>query len=130
VSYLLDTHVWLWWTAGSPRIDKRTRALFDKSRANIVVSAASAWEIAIKNKRGRLPLPDAVQRYVTDQLSRQGIGSLDVTVEHALATADLPTLHTDPFDRILIAQAICEGLTLVTADASVARYPVAQLFLK
>lgn len=96
MSYLLDTHVWLWWTAGSPRIDERTRALFDRSPANVVVSAASAWEIAIKNRLGRLPLPNVVKRYMTEQLSLQGIRSLDVTVEHALATADLPTLHPIP----------------------------------
>jgi PIN domain nuclease of toxin-antitoxin system len=127
VKLLLDTHVWLWWTAGSPRITADTRRLFDERANELLLSAASAWEIAIKYRLGRLPLPSGPAEYITSQLMLQSIRALDVTVAHAACTAELPLHHNDPFDRLLIAQARCEGLTLVTADRAIAAYAVAQL---
>ena len=126
---LLDTHVWLWWTAGSPRIGYETRRLFEDAGSDLILSAASAWEIAIKYRIGRLELPAKPQEYIALQMQRQSIRALDVTVSHAASTAELPLHHADPFDRMLVAQARCEGLTLVTADKALAPYEVAQLRL-
>jgi PIN domain nuclease of toxin-antitoxin system len=123
---LLDTHVWLWWTAGSPRIKADTRRLFGERENELLLSAASAWEIAIKYRLGRLPLPSGPMEYISSQLMLQSIRALDVTVAHAAATAELPPHHSDPFDRLLIAQARCDGLTLVTADRAISAYAVAQ----
>jgi PIN domain nuclease of toxin-antitoxin system len=102
-------------------------ALLNDPSNDVAFSAASAWEIAIKWRIGRLTLADSPERYIPLQLLRQGISSLEVTVRHAVATADLPPHHGDPFDRLLMAQARCDGLTLVTADATLAQYPVALL---
>jgi len=124
---LLDTHVWLWWSMGSARIDAKTRALFDERANVLMLSAASAWEIAIKHRIGRLALPDIPERFIPAQLALQSIAPLDITVEHASTTAQLPLHHTDPFDRLLIAQARCENLTLVTADSALEPYAVARL---
>lgn len=129
MKYLLDTHVWLWWTAGSERIERSTREKFLSSSNELLVSAASAWEIAIKYRLGKLALPSEPRVYVRAQLALQAIRSLDVTVAHASATADLPLHHSDPFDRLLIAQARCEDLVFVTADRSLAAYDVPQLRL-
>ena len=129
MNYLLDTHVWLWWTAGSPRISTQARRLFDERENDLFLSAASAWEIAIKSRLGRLTLRSSVETYVTSLLASQSIRALDVTVVHAAATSELPLHHGDPFDRILVAQARCEGMTLVTADRAIEPYEVAQLRL-
>ena len=125
--FLLDTHIWLWWTAGSPRLDPETRRIVDDRSNEVIFSAASAWEVAIKYRIGRLALPDSPKSYVKRQLALQSIRALDVTIEHALETAELPLHHGDPFDRVLIAQARCECLTLVTADEALRPYAVAQL---
>ena len=103
------------------------RRLFDERANELLLSAASAWEIAIKYRLGRLPLPSGPAEYINSQLMLQSIRALNVTVEHAAATAELPLHHSDPFDRLLIAQARCEGLTLVTADRAIADYAVSQL---
>ncbi len=125
--FLLDTHVWLWWTAGSSRIGGHTRQLFDDPSNELMLSAASAWEIAIKYRLGRLALPASPEIFIASQIARQSVCTVDVTIAHATATADLPLHHGDPFDRILVAQARCEALTLVTADKAMTPYAVAQL---
>ena len=88
------------------------------------LSAASAWEIAIKHALGKLPLPEPPAIYVPERMRLSGFEGLAVTHAHALAVADLPPHHRDPFDRILVAQAGVEGLTLVTADAALEPYDV------
>lgn len=103
------------------------RRLFDERANELLLSAASAWEIAIKYRLGRLPLPSGPAEYSTSQLAEQSIRALDVTLAHAAATADLPLHHSDPVDRLLVAQARFEGLTLVTADPAIAAYAVALL---
>lgn len=129
MKYLLDTHVWLWWTAGSSRIERSTRDTLVASSNELLLSAASAWEIAIKYRLGRLALPSEPRTYLRAQLALQAIRTLDVTVAHASATADLPLHHNDPFDRLLIAQARCEDLVFVTADRALSAYDVPQLRL-
>lgn len=94
----------------------------------ILVSAATAWEIAIKFRLGRLGLPEDPQRFVPEQIEANAFSALAVQVRHALKVSDLPDLHRDPFDRILVAQALTEGIPLVTSDPQVRRYPVETLW--
>lgn len=120
---LLDTHVFLWLLAEPERLGKQLDLLEDPSN-QLLLSAASSWEIAIKAQIGRLNLPDDPRRYVPDRMRAIGVDPLPVEHNHALAVCDLPPLHRDPFDRLLVAQARDMHLRIVTADAQIARYDV------
>jgi PIN domain nuclease of toxin-antitoxin system len=123
VTLLLDTHVLLWWLADDPRLTPAMReAIADPSRS-VVVSAASAWEAAIKASVGKLRVPDGLR----DELVRHGFDELPVTVEDGLAAGALPRHHSDPFDRMLIAQAARRQFVLVTADRRFSDYDVLTL---
>ncbi|MDO9385447.1 MAG: type II toxin-antitoxin system VapC family toxin [Thiobacillus sp.] len=119
---LLDTHMLLW-AAGSPdQLSPAARALLEDLNNELVFSAASLWEIAIKRGLGRADFQvDA--RVLRRGLLDNGYLELSITSEHAVFIDSLPAIHKDPFDRILIAQATVEGITLLTADALVAQYP-------
>lgn len=121
MSYLLDTHILLWAAAGSDRLTSAARRLIGDPANTLVFSAASLWEIAIKSGLGRDDVQVDAKRLRTG-LRDNGYVELPVTGAHAAAVADLPPLHRDPFDRLLIAQARIEGLELVTADRIVAQY--------
>jgi PIN domain nuclease of toxin-antitoxin system len=123
VELLLDTHVFLWLLAEPERLGTHLRYVEDPANG-LLLSAASSWEIAIKVRLGRLALPDDPRRYVPDRMRAVGAEPLDVEHAHALAVAELPPLHRDPFDRMLVAQARHLRLTIVTADADLARYDV------
>ncbi|HEY7060032.1 MAG TPA: type II toxin-antitoxin system VapC family toxin [Chloroflexota bacterium] len=119
---LLDTHLLLW-AAGQPeRLSATARRLLDDPRNELLFSAASLWEIAIKSALGRDDFR-VEARVLRRGLLDNGYVELPITSQHAVSTDNLPPLHKDPFDRLLLAQALCEGITLVTADAQVARYP-------
>ena len=120
---LLDTCTFLWIIAGSKQLSSRARDSFRDPGNEIFLSAASAWEIAVKYKLGRLPLPEAPEAFVPAQRSAHGIECLDVDEESALHVVRLPELHRDPFDRILIAQALVGGLVLLTPDEAIRQYP-------
>lgn len=120
---LLDTHVFLWLLAEPERLGKQLDLLEDPTN-QLLLSAASSWEIAIKAQIGRLDLPDDPRRYVPDRMRAIGADPLPVEHNHALAVCDLPPLHRDPFDRLLVAQARDMHLRIVTADAQIARYDV------
>lgn len=121
MSYLLDTQILLWAAAGSDRLTSAARRLIGDPANTLVFSAASLWEIAIKSGLGRDDVQVDAKRLRTG-LRDNGYVELPVTGAHAAAIADLPPLHRDPFDRLLIAQARIEGLELVTADRIVAQY--------
>lgn len=125
---LLDTHTFLWWNMGDTRLSKLATETIADGRNEIFLSAVSAWEIAIKFRRGRLTLPEAPERYVTSRLALHGFQPLSVQLNHALRTAELPDYHNDPFDRLLIAQSQWENLPLVTADPEIVQYEVAVLW--
>lgn len=118
---LLDTQILLW-AAGQPeRLSRSARKLLNDARSELLFSAASLWEIAIKNTLGREDFrvePRLLRRGLLDN----GYVELPVTSQHAVSIDGLPPLHKDPFDRLLLAQALCEGVTLVTADAQLAQY--------
>ncbi len=116
---LLDTHVFLWWRLDSRRLARSAREKI--ATAEIVwVSAASAWEIAIKRGLGRLKLDESFGSMVADS----DFSSMDVTFAHAERVGTLPAHHADPFDRMLVAQALVEGATLMTHDRQLAPYDV------
>lgn len=121
---LLDTHVFLWWQAGDPRLGDGPRETIAKAPV-VFVSAASAWEAAIKAGLGRLRLPTNIEEGVESA----GFSKLPITFAHAERVSALPRHHSDPFDRLLIAQAQLEGLTLVTHDGAFPEYDVALLLI-
>lgn len=122
MKYLLDTQLLLWAAAEPQRLSASARALFDDVDNVLVFSAASIWEIAIKSSLGRADFsidPRVFRRALLDN----GYHELPIDGAHAAAVIDLPPLHRDPFDRLLVAQSRMEGITLLTADDQVARYP-------
>ncbi len=112
--YLLDTHLIYWWMTADARLGKATQRIITNSE--IVVSTASLWEMVLKNAKGKLPLP---QGAITEQLEAQGIALLPILPRHIEAARSLTCAHSDPFDRLLIAQAYDERLTLLTRDAAI-----------
>ena len=124
MKYLLDTGVGLWSLTEPERIHPRVHQLIAEGREELYLSAASSWEISIKSALGKLHLPLPPARLVPESLAAQGIQPLPITHAHALGVSELPMYHKDPFDRLLIAQAQVEGMTILTADRSFARYGV------
>ncbi len=122
MSLLLDTHVVLWWLTDDPALADDLKERLDHE-PDVYVSAATIWEIAIKQAIGKLKEPTDLPERVRDS----GFHELPVRSDHAVAAGRLPLIHRDPFDRILVAQARCEGLTLVTRDPEVRKYDVALL---
>ena len=126
--YLLDTHVFLW-LASEPRRLGSDLAVLEDTLNELSLSAVSAWEIAIKHDLGRLPLPESPERFVPSRMAAFSVRAQPMLHEHALAVSHLPRLHRDPFDRLLVAQAVALELTIVTTDRVLARYPVATLLV-
>lgn len=118
---LLDTHALIWALESPERLPPDVLRAFERPSLDVLASAASSWEIAIKVALGRLVFPLAE---LPGALFEAGFRELPVTIDHGIGTAQLPAIHRDPFDRILVAQARHEGLTLVSRDAVMRRYPV------
>ena len=115
---LLDTHVLLWWLADDPSLGAEARTAIAAGESTVFVSAASAWEISIKQAVGKLHGPSDLER----QLAPNRFEPLAITIAHVYEAGTLPRHHDDPFDRMLVAQAMAAGLTLVTRDRRMARY--------
>lgn len=125
---LLDTQVFLWLQTEPERLGAQLAVVEDR-RTELLLSAASSWEIAIKHGLGRLPLPEPPAQYVPARIRAIGASAVPIEHGHALAVASLPPVHRDPFDRLLIAQADALGAAILTADPFVARYPVQTLLV-
>lgn len=121
MNLLLDTHVFLWWIGEPARLSDEAGAAIADSGTLVHVSAASAWEISIKRALGRIDLRDEEFSY---GMRESGFTELKITAEHGLAAGNLPPHHRDPFDRMLVAQAMAEGIRLVTHDRAIAPYGV------
>lgn len=121
---ILDTHVFLWWNADDPHLSKEARRIIADGRNELFVSAASAWEIALKVARGRLALPEPPALYVGGRMNLHHFQPLPIQLSHALHIYNLPDIHRDPFDRLLIAQSKLEDLPIMTADPQIAQYDV------
>ncbi len=124
MTLLLDTQVWLWMQVSPERIISDVRDRLADGDVGLLLSAASSWEIAIKHALGKLALPEHPRDYVPSRMRSGTVTGLPVSHAHALQVATLPPHHRDPFDRLLVAQAQLEGLTLVTADRVLERYDV------
>jgi PIN domain nuclease of toxin-antitoxin system len=125
VRLLLDTHALLWWISDDERLSPWARALVGDGANEVFVSAVCAWEIVVKAGIGRLEVPEPVDRFIVSQLEANAFHPLAITMRHALGLATLPNVHRDPFDRMLVSQAVADDLTLVSGDRVFAGYPVA-----
>jgi PIN domain nuclease of toxin-antitoxin system len=119
VRLLVDTHVVLWWLLDDPTLPADVKDMLDHE-PDAFLSAATTWEVAIKQATGKLKGP----RNLPEQLRDSGLVELPIKIEHSIVAGRLPRLHNDPFDRMLIAQALHDELTLVTRDAEIQRYKV------
>jgi PIN domain nuclease of toxin-antitoxin system len=117
---LLDTHAFLWWLQDNRNLGHESRAAISDPDNRVFVSAATAWEIAVKRASGRLDAPGDVGEWI----ATSGFGALSIDIEHAVASAELPKHHADPFDRLLVAQAVLEELVLVARDDEIDKYDV------
>jgi PIN domain nuclease of toxin-antitoxin system len=124
MKYLLDTMVWLWSVGPSKIIGAAGLEILASAEEEIYLSAASSWEIAIKTRLGKFQLPEPPGKYVPKRLAEQGIRSLPINQDHTLRVYDLPPHHSDPFDRIIIAQAMVEEMTVLTSDREFEKYPI------
>ena len=125
---LLDTHALIWWLAGNTRLPESARDAIGDVSNETFVSAASAWEIATKYRTGRLPEASELAHDIAGALAEQGFEELPVTVDDGSRAGALPDHHRDPFDRMLIAQAISHNLTIVTGDTLFDQYGVRRLW--
>ena len=117
---LLDTHIFLWWLADDPALSAKAREVIGNGNNMIYISAASVWEISVKKSLGKLEAPENIETIVEQERFQK----LPITLGHGEAAGQLPAHHRDPFDRILIAQARCEDLILVTVDQDIPKYQV------
>ena len=125
---LLDTHAFLWWLAGNTRLSMSARRAVEDPDNDVIVSAASAWEIATKHRIGKLSEAVVVAQDVAGAIASQGFEELPITVEDAKRAGGLPGPHGDPFDRMLIAQAMARGLVLVSIDRVFDKYGVRRVW--
>lgn len=125
---LLDTHTLIWWLMNNDSLPQSTRTVIGHVESEVAVSAATAWEIAIKYKLGKLPDVVALVTDIPGQLAREGFDELPVSVLHGQMAGALPLHHKDPFDRMLIAQALADDLTLVSNDTQFDAYGVTRLW--
>jgi PIN domain nuclease of toxin-antitoxin system len=124
---LLDTHVFLWYITADPKLPANFRAASQNPANEVFLSVASVWEAVIKYQLGKLPLPAPPAGYLPTQRDAHGIASLPVDEGAMSHLADLPPIHRDPFDRLLVAQALQHGLTIATVDPDVLAYPISLL---
>ncbi|MDE2767440.1 MAG: type II toxin-antitoxin system VapC family toxin [Chloroflexota bacterium] len=125
---LLDTHAFLWWAEDSPRLPQPARRAIHDEDNDVLVSAATAWEITTKHRLGKLPDADPIASDIPGAIAAQGFQELPLSVADAARAGALPGPHRDPFDRMLIAQALSLDLVLISNDAAFDRYPVRRLW--
>ena len=124
MSCLLDTSTFIWWLINQSALSARALETMLDSRNSLLLSAASVWEIAIKVRLGKLTIKEDLADIIESQVRVNGLSLLPITVTHTLGTLSLPMHHRDPFDRLLIAQAQAEGLSLITSNAKFGKYDI------
>ncbi len=125
---LLDTEIWLWSLSEPERMSDEARRALEDVDNKLYLSAASSWEISIKAALGKLPLPDVPARFISSRMARMGVLGLAIEHAHTWRVYDLPAHHKDPFDRLIVAQAIVEDITVVSADGQFRKYAVKLLW--
>ncbi len=120
---LLDTHALIWWLEGGAKLSPAAHLAIADPEGTVLVSAASAWEIAIKQQAGKFRVPDLVKNF-QERIQQEGFVELPISIEHAVRAGALPGSHKDPFDRVLIAQSQVEGAAMVTRDGLFRKYAV------
>ena len=125
---LLDTHAFFWWFSGNSRLSPPARQAIEDDSNDVLVSAASAWEIATKYRLGKLPSAEELALDIPGAIAAQSFEELPITVEHAVRAGSLPGPHRDPFDRMLIAQALAHNLVFVSNESRFDWYGVRRLW--
>ncbi len=125
---LLDTHALIWWFAGSDRLPPPARRAIEDEENNVLISAASAWEIITKHRLGKLPEAERLALDITGTIASQDFKELPITVDDAVRAGSLLGIHRDPFDRMLIAQALSRNLVLISSESLFDRYGVRRLW--
>ncbi len=124
MNVILDTHTFLWAVTDDRRLSETARAVIGDGANQVFLSAASMWEIVLKAGAGKLHVAGGAARFLENEIRRNRLSPLPIQLAHILRVTSLPSIHKDPFDRLLIAQAQVENLPLVTSDSEIARYPV------
>jgi len=124
MTFLIDTHCWLWWIESPERLSNQALDLIRRGENTVLFSAASSWEIAIKYAIGKIHLPEAPEEFIPKRVARDSFTTIPIEHTHAIHTASLPMHHSDPFDRLLIAQAQLENVPILTADPKIEHYSV------
>jgi PIN domain nuclease of toxin-antitoxin system len=124
MKYLLDTVAWVWSVYADERLGDHARKILANGKEEIYLSAASSWELSIKMRLGKLNFPGSPAQVVPAFMAKQGLLSMAVTHLHAVKVYDLPPHHSDPFDRLIIAQAMVEGMAVLTSDRVFEKYPI------
>ncbi len=125
---LFDTHAFLWIISNDPRLSPSARDTFSRQENEIILSVASVWEILLKAATGKFPFPQPVGRFLRTELRKTSVTVLPILLQHVLRLEDLPAHHRDPFDRIILAQALEEEIPVVSADPKFRLYPVEVLW--
>jgi PIN domain nuclease of toxin-antitoxin system len=125
---LLDTHTFLWWVSNDPTLSSAARTAISNERNECFLSIASCWEMAIKTSIGKLRLTTTVERFIPEELANNDIKLLSVDFKHVAKVENLPFFHRDPFDRLLVAQALVEKMTFITADDIISDYGVKRIW--
>jgi PIN domain nuclease of toxin-antitoxin system len=121
---LLDTHSFLWWNSDSPLLTDLAKETIARNSSEIFLSAASSWEIAIKFHKRKLELPEPPEKYIISRMVYYGFTALPIQLSHTLRTNELPDIHHDPFDRLLVAQCQMEEMSIITGDEYIRQYRV------
>jgi PIN domain nuclease of toxin-antitoxin system len=122
--YLLDTHAFLWFVLDDKRISTKAKSIIKDSKNEIYFSAASAWEMSIKIRLGRLTIEEELEPFIVKQLAENIFSTLPITIFHSFYTSKLPDIHKDPFDRMIIAQSQLENMSLISKDKDIKKYKV------
>ncbi len=122
--FMLDTHVFLWMISALEKLSQTAKDIIQNPDNTLFISAISGWEIVIKHKLGKLELPDNAGKYLLEQMRMNGIKDIPVLMEHSLKVLDLPDIHKDPFDRMIISQSSVEQIPVISGDQSIAQYNI------
>ena len=124
MKYLLDTHAFLWFVTDDDKLSSDARSIIKKSNNEVYFSAASAWEMSIKVRLGRLTIEEDLEPFIIKQLAENNFSTLSITIFHSIYTSKLPEIHKDPFDRMIVAQSKVENLSLISNDKNIKKYKV------